>query len=68
MSLSFKLKNETIFLAISIIDRFTTIKKVNRKNYQLLGITSLFISSKFEEIYPPKIRDFEYVCDKAYSK
>ena len=28
----------------------------------------MFISTKYEEIYPPDLRDFVYVTDKAYSK
>lgn len=28
----------------------------------------MFIASKYEEIYAPDIKDFVYVCDKAYSK
>ena len=26
------------------------------------------ISSKYEEIFPPKIEDYVYVCDGAYTK
>ena len=28
----------------------------------------MFIACKFEEIYAPDIKDFVFVCDKAYSK
>ena len=28
----------------------------------------MFISTEYEEIYPPDIRDFVYVTDKAYTK
>ena len=28
----------------------------------------MFIASKYEEIYPPDLRDFVYVTDKAYTK
>jgi cyclin B len=31
-------------------------------------VASLFVASKFEEIYPPNIKDFVYVCDRAYTK
>lgn len=26
------------------------------------------ISAKYEEIYPPTIDDFAYICDSAYTK
>ena len=28
----------------------------------------MFIATKYEEIYPPDLRDFVYVTDKAYNK
>jgi len=28
----------------------------------------MLIACKYEEIYPPEIKEFEYVTDKAYSK
>ena len=28
----------------------------------------MFIASKYEEIYYPELKDFVYVCDKAYTK
>lgn len=28
----------------------------------------MFIACKYEEIYAPDIKDFVYVCDKAYTK
>lgn len=31
-------------------------------------MTSLFIASKYEEIYAPELRDIVNVCDKAYTK
>lgn len=36
-----------------------------KHNLQLLGITSLFIAAKLEEIYPPKLTEFAYVTDGA---
>lgn len=28
----------------------------------------MFIACKYEEIYPPEMKDFTYVCDNAYTK
>jgi cyclin B len=41
---------------------------VSRQKLQLVGITALFTACKYEEIYPPDLRDFVYVTDKAYTK
>lgn len=34
----------------------------------MVGITSLMIVGKFEEIYPPILKDYVSVCDNAYTK
>jgi cyclin B len=66
--LKFKLLPETLYLSVNILDRFLSKEKVKREKFQLLGVTAMFIASKFEEIYPPEIRDFVYITEKAYSK
>ena len=66
--LKFKLVNETLFLCINLIDRYLERAEVTRQKLQLVGITAMFIASKYEEIYPPDLRDFVYVTDKAYTK
>ena len=62
----FRLLNETLFLCINIIDRYLSQKDINRKYLQLLGITALFISCKYEEIYAPHAKDLIYMTDNAY--
>jgi len=62
----FRLLNETLFICINIIDRYLSQKNINRRYLQLLGITSLFIASKYEEIYAPSAKDLIYMTDNAY--
>lgn len=64
----FKLLPETLFLAVNITDRFLEKSIIPRQKLQLVGVTSLFIAAKYEEIYPPELKDFVYVTDKAYTK
>merc|ERR1719456_682745 len=66
--MKYKLKTETLFLAVNIIDRFLERKSMTRKKLQLVGVTGMLIAAKFEEIYPPEVRDFVYITDKAYTK
>ena len=67
--LKFKLKENTLFLSINLIDNFLSKNNnLNRKFLQLVGISSLLIASKYEEIFPPKINDFIFICDNAYNK
>lgn len=66
--LRFKLVPETLYLCTSLIDRYLSKKEVTRSRLQLVGVTALFIASKYEEIYPPELRDLVYICDSAYTK
>jgi len=64
----FKLLPETLFLAIALIDRYLSITQISRDKLQLVGITSMLIASKYEEIYAPECNDFVYISDGAYTK
>ncbi|XP_033210737.1 uncharacterized protein LOC117168907 [Belonocnema kinseyi] len=65
----FRLMQETLYLTISIIDRFLqSFRSIDRKRLQLVGVTAMFIASKYEEMYSPDISDFVYITDNAYSK
>lgn len=63
----YHLHRETYHLAIAYVDQYLcNTTNLPKAKLQLLGITSLFIASKIEEIYPPRISEFAYVTDKAY--
>jgi len=66
--LKFKLVPETLYLTVNLIDRYVQRKEVSRPKLQLVGVTCLLIASKYEEIYPPELRDLVYICDRAYSR
>ena len=66
--LKFKLVPETLYLTINLIDRYLERREVSRPKLQLVGVTSLLIASKYEEIYPPELRDLVYICDRAYTR
>jgi len=66
--LKFKLLPETLFITVNILDRYLEKSKVGKSRLQLVGVTALLIASKYEEIYPPELKDFVYITDKAYSK
>ena len=64
----FGFTDETLFMTVSIIDRYLSLAQISRTNFQLLGITALMIACKHEEIDLPKIDDFIYITDNAYKK
>jgi G2/mitotic-specific cyclin-B, other len=66
--LKFKLVPETLYLTVNLIDRFLASTQISRPRLQLLGVTALLVASKYEEIYPPELRDLVYICDRAYSR
>jgi len=66
--LKFKLLPETFYLTINIIDRYLGFAPVARQKLQLVGVAAMLIASKYEEIYPPEVKDFVYVTDRAYSR
>lgn len=65
---NFKLLPETLYIAVKLIDRYTELVQVPRSKYQLVGVTAMLIASKYEEIYPPYVKDFVYITDKAFTK
>lgn len=52
----FELMPETFYLTINIVDRFLSMKAVHRKELQLVGISSMLIASKYEEIWAPEVK------------
>ena len=66
--LKFKLLPETLYLTVNLIDRYLALESVSRKRLQLIGVTAMLIASKYEEIYPPEIKDFVFVTDQAYNR
>jgi hypothetical protein len=61
---------ETLYLTVAILDRFLqkSAKNISRKSLQLVGVTAMFIASKYEEMYAPEIGDFVYITDSAYTQ
>jgi G2/mitotic-specific cyclin-B, other len=64
----FKLLQETLYIAVNLVDRYLAKRMVNKKQLQLVGVTAIFIASKYEEIYPPNAKDFIMATDQAYTK
>ena len=64
----FELKTRTIFLASNIFDRFLQHQQVSKDKLQLVGITSFWMASKYEDIYPPELRELVHLCDQIYTE
>ncbi|XP_067424559.1 G2/mitotic-specific cyclin-B1 [Emydura macquarii macquarii] len=68
VQMKFRLLQETMYMTAAIIDRFLQDNNVPKKMLQLVGVTAMFIASKYEEMYPPEIGDFAFVTDHTYTK
>eukprot|EP00879_Flechtneria_rotunda_P009472 GHRR01009915.1.p1 GENE.GHRR01009915.1~~GHRR01009915.1.p1 ORF type:complete len:253 (+),score=92.99 GHRR01009915.1:1065-1823(+) len=63
----FQLSQETLFLSTSLLDRFLSQQEVPRCQLQLLGVTCLWVASKYEEVLPPSLLDFVEITDNSYT-
>jgi hypothetical protein len=64
----FDFREETLYITIYIIDCYLSIKKIERCNLQLLGVTALFIACKQNEIIFRRIKEYAYITDNAYTE
>ena len=66
--LKFKMVPETLYLTVNMLDRYLQMKQVRRSKLQLVGVACMSLAAKYEEIYPPELRDYVHVTDRAYSR
>ncbi|KAJ4724512.1 Cyclin [Melia azedarach] len=64
----FQLMPETLYLTINIVDRFLAKEIVPRRELQLVGISSMILACKYEEIWAPEVNDFVCISDNAYAR
>ena len=64
----FKLRSETLYVAVNLLDRFLEREKITKAKLQLVGVSAMLIACKYEEIYAPEVKDFIYVTDKSFTK
>jgi Cyclin, N-terminal domain/Cyclin, C-terminal domain len=68
VAIEFQLMSETLFLSVSLLDQFLQLRQVPRDRLQLLGMTAMFIASKYEEIWHPPVEDFIHICVGTYER
>jgi G2/mitotic-specific cyclin 2 len=59
---------ETLWIAVNIIDRFLSHRVVSLAKLQLVGVTAMFIASKYEEVLAPSVDEFVFMTENEYSK
>lgn len=53
----FRLMPETLYVTVYLIDRYLSLKQIKKSQLHILGVTALLIATKYEEIYPPDLKD-----------
>ncbi|KAI9483622.1 MAG: cyclin-like protein [Benjaminiella poitrasii] len=64
----FGLQHETLYLSVNIIDRFLSHRTISVSKLQLVGITAVYIATKFEESHCPNLKDFLFMVDNAFKR
>ena len=60
---------DTLFQCVNLLDRYTELcSNIKREEYQLVGITALWIVCKYSEMYPPQLHNFLYMTNYTYSR
>ncbi|NWW83863.1 CCNB1 protein, partial [Rhynochetos jubatus] len=68
VQVKFRLHQETLYMTVSIMDRFLQFNAVSKNMLQLVGVTAMFIACKYEEVLPPNTKDFVYITNNTYTK
>ncbi|KAL4228187.1 G2/mitotic-specific cyclin-B1 [Mactra antiquata] len=64
----FKLYQDTLYLAVNIMDRVLSEVHVARDCLELLGITCLLVASKQNDVFPPEMHELLEKCDNTFAK
>lgn len=66
----FMLKRETLYISVYYIDMYLTKAPyiIPKSELQLIGVTSMLVACKIEEVYIPRINDFALSTDGGYNK
>ncbi len=59
---------QTLFLAVNYLDRYISKQPVDRRKFQLVGVTCMFIAAKYEGVYAPAVDEFVYISANTYSR
>ncbi|TPP43854.1 Cyclin, N-terminal domain family protein [Leishmania donovani] len=74
--LKFKLHAETMYLAVNLIDRYLSCanNKVDRATFvpraqlQLVGVCAMLLAAKYEEIWPPEVKECVHISANTYTR
>ena len=67
---TFRLRPETLYLTLNIVDRYVSRRVVYIRHYQLVGCAALWIAAKFEDAKErvPTVQDLVQICRETYEE
>lgn len=51
----FDLMQETLYLMVTLLDKYLSVVSIKKNEMQLVGLTSLLLASKYEDFWHPKV-------------
>eukprot|EP01087_Luapelamoeba_hula_P020327 TRINITY_DN6923_c0_g1_i1.p1 TRINITY_DN6923_c0_g1~~TRINITY_DN6923_c0_g1_i1.p1 ORF type:complete len:596 (+),score=91.88 TRINITY_DN6923_c0_g1_i1:366-2153(+) len=65
----YDLTSETLYLSVNFLDRFLSLAQpIDRRAFQLVGVSCMLIAAKYEEICPPALEEFIYIAANTYQR
>ena len=64
----FRLQPESLYVTQLIIDQYLSKVKIQKSQLHLLGVATLLIATKYEEIYPPELRELLAISENKFTK
>lgn len=64
----YELRSETLYITLNLMDRYLSQHDMDASDAYLLAITCMLISTKYEEIYPPTVKDFIRLVNGKFNR
>ncbi|KAK1575121.1 hypothetical protein Q3G72_002822 [Acer saccharum] len=64
----FELMQETLYLMVTLLDRYLSQVQIKKNEMQLVGLTALLLASKYEDFWHPRIKDLISVSAESYTR
>ncbi|XP_059661873.1 putative cyclin-B3-1 isoform X2 [Cornus florida] len=64
----FDLMQETLYLSVTLLDRYLSLAVINKNEMQLVGLTALLLASKYEDFWHPRVRDLISISAEPYTR
>ncbi|XP_022969454.1 putative cyclin-B3-1 isoform X1 [Cucurbita maxima] len=64
----FDLMPETLFLTVTLFDRYLSQVIIKKNEMQLVGLTALLLASKYEDFWHPRVKDLISISAESYSR